>query len=146
MLQFVRQSGDNYLLSFAMPGAWNLVGAAGNQPVSVLDRWQTAGNQRSIQQFSENYGSAAAGAYSMARFSSDYSISDASFIRLKNVSLSYRLPVTVLQKLHLQSLRIYVLGQNLLTLTRYLGLDPETLNGFSLPPLKVLTAGIQFNF
>jgi TonB-linked SusC/RagA family outer membrane protein len=146
LLQFVKQSGDNYMFSFAMPGAWNFVGSAGNQPVLVLDRWQSAANQKSIQQFSENYGSAAASAYSMARFSSDYSISDASFIRLKNLSLSYRFPVTMLQKLHFQSLRIYVLGQNLFTLTRYLGLDPETLNGFSLPPLKVLTMGIQFNF
>ncbi len=37
----------------------------------------------------------------------------------------------------------FVQGQNLLTITNYVGLDPETQTSFSLPPLKIITIGIQ---
>jgi hypothetical protein len=73
---------------------------------------------------------------------SDANFVDASFIRLKNVSLSYSLPDALMKKWHLQKIRFYVQGQNLFTITGYKGYDPET-KGVSLPPLRVLTAGIQ---
>ena len=52
-------------------------------------------------------------------------IGDGSYIRLKNVQIGYALPTTVVQKLGLSRFRIYATGQNLLTLTRYSGFDPE---------------------
>jgi len=69
-------------------------------------------------------------------------IGDASFIRLKNIQLSYRLPINK----SLSNVRFYVQGQNLLTITNYFGVDPEfTLTGF-LPPLKTWAFGVQLNF
>ena len=77
--------------------------------------------------------------------SSDAAIQDASFIRLKNVSLAYHMPKEWAKRLRLSSAQIYLHGQNLLTFTKYKGLDPETLSN-SLPPLKMLIAGIQVTF
>jgi hypothetical protein len=68
---------------------------------------------------------------------------DASYIRLKNLSLSWQLPQAALRKLHLTNLRLYTQGQNLLTITNYKGLDPENLSTTSLPMLRMVTVGIQ---
>lgn len=71
--------------------------------------------------------------------------SDASFIRLKNVSFSYNLPDDISRKCGLKKVRFYLQGQNLLTITGYKGLDPETQSMMSLPPLRVWTAGLQLS-
>ncbi|WP_299515794.1 SusC/RagA family TonB-linked outer membrane protein [Mucilaginibacter sp.] len=76
---------------------------------------------------------------------SDAAIEDASFIRLKNVSLAYNVPQAWSRRLKLSSLQIYLHGENLLTFTKYKGLDPETL-GSSLPPLRMIVAGIKTTF
>lgn len=53
---------------------------------------------------------------------------NASFLRLKNVVLGYTLPKSVLSKVGIQNLRLYVQAENLLTITGYSGLDPEYTN------------------
>jgi hypothetical protein len=75
---------------------------------------------------------------------SDYAYSDASFIRLKNLAISWELPPDWKRKCHFESFRIYVQGQNLLTFTKYLGVDPES-QGTGLPPVRVVTTGIQIS-
>jgi TonB-dependent starch-binding outer membrane protein SusC len=61
-----------------------------------------------------------------------YFVEDGSYLRLKNVQLGYTLPKVLLEKLNIERLRIYVQGQNLLTFTKYSGLDPElSLRSFS---------------
>ena len=52
-------------------------------------------------------------------------VEDASFIRLSNLNLTYRLPASYLNKLHIKSAEIYISGQNLYTLTKFTGYDPE---------------------
>ncbi|HYV91493.1 MAG TPA: TonB-dependent receptor [Chitinophagales bacterium] len=52
-------------------------------------------------------------------------LEDGSYVRLKNVQIGYNIPEKVISKLHIKGLRIYVTGQNLLTITKYTGLDPE---------------------
>ncbi|MGC4039464.1 MAG: TonB-dependent receptor [Flavobacterium sp.] len=56
---------------------------------------------------------------------SDFYLEDADFIRFKVVQLGYSLPNNVIQKIGLQKVRLYVMGENLLTLTKYTGFDPE---------------------
>ena len=56
---------------------------------------------------------------------SSYFVEDGSFMRLKNVQLTYTVPTVVTKKLRLSSMQVYVQGQNLLTLTKYKGLDPD---------------------
>jgi TonB-linked SusC/RagA family outer membrane protein len=76
---------------------------------------------------------------------SDAMYVDASYIRLRNVSLAYSLPDRWINTIKMRQASIFVRGQNLLTITGYKGLDPETLSGV-LPPLKIFTAGIQCSF
>lgn len=134
--QFVKQNGKNVLNAFGLPGA------LGNQPVEVLQRWQKPGDITDIQRFGTTSGQAA----TTARYYdfSNENVTDASFIRLKNVAFSYRLPSQFLKKVDLKGCRIYLQGQNLLTFTKYLGLDPET-QGTALPPLRYITAGLEVN-
>jgi TonB-dependent starch-binding outer membrane protein SusC len=143
-LEFRKQMGQNYLTSIypAPPGTMN------NRPVVVLDRWRKPGDITDIQKFTTTAGSAAYTAAQNAFFNQVSSgwISDASFARLKNLSLSYNFPSAWLKKLHIQSSRIYLQGQNLFVITDYKGSDPETQRFGNLPPLRTFVAGIQFNF
>ena len=141
LFQYTRQTGYSYRQYFAMPGL-----LFGNQPVEVMNRWRSAGDQTAIQKFSQDYGSAAYQAYNDNQSLGDGNVTDASYGRLKNLSLSYTLPEKSLSQYHLKGLRFFLQGQNLLTFTSYKGLDPETNTGLVLPPLKVITAGFQFNF
>ncbi|PWJ57178.1 TonB-linked SusC/RagA family outer membrane protein [Dyadobacter jejuensis] len=65
------------------------------------------------------------GSHLNARGWSDYWIEDGSFIRLRNVSLGYEFPASVLKKAKLNKLRLYVAAQNPITLTRYMGFNPD---------------------
>jgi TonB-linked SusC/RagA family outer membrane protein len=135
-VQFVKQTGLNYISFFQPPGTF------ANQPGLVLNRWQKPGDIAENEQFSANYGSNAGTAYSNYQ-NSDALISDASFIRLKNLSLSYQLPAIWTSKMKLQGIRIYLHMQDFITITKYLGMDPENQSFSSIPPLKMLTAGVQ---
>jgi len=136
LLQFVQQKGLNYFFGNISGAAFNI-----NQPTTVLQRWQKQGDITSIQRYNSDY-SLIMPAINTA-FLSDAAWDDASYIRLKNVSLSLQLPEKWKQKLHLQNFRLFTQGQNLLTITNYKGLDPETMSTTNLPPLKILTLGLQ---
>lgn len=56
---------------------------------------------------------------------SDYYVENGSYVRLKNLQIGYTFPDKLIKHLHINSLRVYAGGQNLLTLTLYKGLDPE---------------------
>ncbi len=56
---------------------------------------------------------------------SDFYVKDASFTKLKTLTLGYSLPQTVLTHLHISNVRFYVTGQNLFVSTKYNGIDPE---------------------
>jgi hypothetical protein len=78
---------------------------------------------------------------------SDQAVTDGSFVRLKNLALSYTIKSTMMEKFHLQNARIFIQGQNLMTMTKYKnGLDPETLNSGGLPPLRTITTGVHITF
>ncbi len=136
--QFVKQEGRNYLFGFEyIPGRANL--GMGNQPIEVLNRWQKAGDNTMVQRFSSGMLS---DSYQFAS-ESNLAYSDASFIRLKNVSISYKLPKIIVNKIGFNEVDFYLQGQNLLTITKYKGLDPETQSVTALPPLKVLVLGLK---
>lgn len=115
-------------------------GLSGNQPIAILNRWQKPGDITTIEKYNSNF--SLYGQYAAAE-NSDAAYSNATYARLKNLSFSYRLPEHWLGKAHIQNCNIYIRGENLLTFTKFKGLDPETT---SLPPLKILTAGLQLTF
>jgi TonB-linked SusC/RagA family outer membrane protein len=136
LFQFVKQKGQNYSFGASTPGG----NGRTNQPVSVLDRWQKPGDVSRNQRFNSN--ATLATNFSNAT-ESDAAWADASFVRLKNVSLSWRLPENLIRKMHLQNFKLYAQGQNLLTITNYDGLDPETRSSLTLPPLRLVALGVQ---
>lgn len=98
----------------------------------------------------------AAGSRDVGVFSSAI-VEDASYLRLKNVTLSYTLPSAITSKVNMTNLRVYVSGTNLLTFTKYTGFDPEantygqstTLVGIDAggyPQSKVLQIGLSASF
>jgi TonB-dependent starch-binding outer membrane protein SusC len=136
LFQFVKQKGSSYLRNYAA-----VPGIMGNQPLDLINRWQKPGDIKSYQQFTQNPISDAYKNFSIFT-QSDYAYTDASFIRLKNVSLSWTLPNMINNKIHLQSAMLYIRCQNLLTFTRYNGTDPEA-QSVGVPPLRMLTAGVR---
>jgi hypothetical protein len=75
---------------------------------------------------------------------SDHMLQDASYIRLSNVALSYKLPEKYVKAVYMTSASFFVQGQNLFTITKFKGFDPET--GFdALPPLRRIVAGIKLS-
>ena len=80
---------------------------------------------------------------------SSNSLFDASYIRLKNISLSYNLPSTLVEKLNLSGIRIYGSGLNLMTWTAYPYVDPETVgneSSASFPTALQINGGIELRF
>ena len=68
---------------------------------------------------------------------SDRYIEDGSYLRIRNVQLGYNIPKKVLQKIHLDALKLYVSVDNLYTFTKYTGYNPEVSDQYGDP----LTAG-----
>lgn len=96
-----------------------------------LDRWQKPGDITDIPRLTtysgnptQNGGAANNYGGNVASLSSRY-LEDGSFIRLKTLALGYTLPAEVSKKLNISKLRIYIQATNLLTFTKYRGLDPE---------------------
>ncbi len=69
---------------------------------------------------------------------------DASFARLKDVSLAYQVPSSILNRLKLSKLKLYITGRNLATFTKYTGLDPEINNQLDVPLQRELIFGMNF--
>ncbi|MCV9926611.1 SusC/RagA family TonB-linked outer membrane protein [Flavobacterium sp. LS1R49] len=133
LFQFVKQLNRSYLLG--------LGGLMINRPERMVDSWQQTGDTGSYQIYSTGYNAAAVTAQS--RYStSDATVVDASYIRLKTVAVSYAVPL----KTKAVQCTLTLQGQNLLTFTPYEDGDPEFKSSGYLPPLKVITAGIQLTF
>lgn len=134
LFQFIRQTGKN-IQSYITTAP----GGQSNQPTAVLKRWQNPGEEAMVQKYTVN---SATLPYLYGIAFGDLGISDASYIRLKNLALAYNLPAPVLQKIGLKKAKFYVQGQNLLTITPYKGLDPET-QSLALPPLRAISLGLN---
>jgi len=127
LFQFVKQ--QTFTSLSGVPGI------AVNQLASVLD-------DATLQPFTAGGNSALTTAYSRYVLS-DGAIRDASYIRLKNISLTYTLPLPSSTTIGCQ---LYAQGQNLLTFTKFKEGDPETKVTNILPPLKVFTVGMKLTF
>ena len=136
LFQFVKQ------LNFNFAKTKGYAGNAANQPVEYTNSWNTPGQFAEYQILTTgvNQEARTAGEYYAQ---SDAAISDASYIRLKNVALSYDLPEKYSKGL---KCRLSLQAQNLLTITSYKGADPEFKEAGFLPPLRIISGGIQLTF
>tara|TARA_R110000751_G_scaffold226155_1_gene328115 strand:- start:14200 stop:17250 length:3051 start_codon:yes stop_codon:yes gene_type:complete len=132
--QFKKQKAYNTFRFRSTPGT------KGNAPIILLDRWREPGDLNPIQKASgglsleENVGA--------LHERSNAAVSDASFIRLRNVTLNYKIPTQE----NGWDANVYLQGQNLLTFTPYDGPDPEQPSNTRLPPIRQITLGIQLSF
>lgn len=136
LFQFVKQE------NFTFANTQKFAGIFSNQPQAYVNSWQQPGDNASYQLYTSGANQQALQASEYFALS-DGAVGDASFIRLKNISISYNLPTAWLQG---AACRVSLQAQNLLTITSYKGADPEFTQGGALPPMRVLSAGIQLTF
>ena len=121
-----------------------------NQTRDQLNRWRKPGDITQVPElrFSMGNGIGASSRY----------VEDGSYIRLKNITLAYNLPASILSKIKVRSARIYMTGVNLATFTDYTGWDPEVNTDYragnrnqgsdfyAAPQIKSLVFGINLGF
>jgi TonB-linked SusC/RagA family outer membrane protein len=124
-----------------------------NQSTAILDRWTKTGDNAFYPSAGVNYDQAYSNLYN-----SDYNWGDASFIKFKTLSLTYNLPKSWLQRVHMSGASIYAQGQNLYTWAKQKYVyDPETTQpgtGSGLgtgrysafPQLRTMVVGLNLSF
>jgi TonB-linked SusC/RagA family outer membrane protein len=148
LMAFFQYSYGNYVFNynrfFFEHGGERTTGYSSQQ----LDRWHNPGDKTDIPRMSHsNYDT---------NFRPSRHVEDASYLRLKNVNLGFTVPKSFSSKIGISSARIYVASQNLLTFTKYTGLDPEvsvspseTVQGVDqgvMPQPRVFMGGINLTF
>jgi len=108
----------------------------------ILNRWQKKGDITDVPRLQNNYTAATAA-------SSRYLI-DASYLSLRNVTLSYRIPVSISQKLDMSALNVFVSGDNLGLLCKRKGMDPQQsfagTADFTYVPSRIVSVGLNLTF
>jgi hypothetical protein len=87
-------------------------------------------------------------------YPSTYFLKNASFMRIKNLEVGYTLPLSLFNKIGMKSLRVYFDADNLVTFSKFPGLDPERVNTssstgtryVSYPQNKIYTFGAMVKF
>lgn len=149
----------NFDLSFFLQGTYGnklfnqnkqqleLLTGQQNASTAAYERWSPTNPTNEVQRAFED----------PAPVNTSRYVEDASFLRLKNVTLGYNLPKSIASKIHSSQIKIYVSGANLVTWTKYTGFDPEvsrneqsTLNqgiDYSVyPSSKSFLAGLTISF
>jgi TonB-linked SusC/RagA family outer membrane protein len=112
-------------------------------PKRFLDAWSPTNPSNTVP---ATYLTGYAG---VAGYTSTYFIQDASYLRLKNLYLSYTFNEKILSKIKSKGLTVYVSGDNLATWTKYEGNDPERAGSgrfAQFPQLRIYTAGLSIKF
>jgi hypothetical protein len=117
-----------------------------NKLAYTLERWTGPGTSNEVPRVT--YAETANNVFS------DYFVEDGSFLRLQRISLGYKLPKSIVEKVHIKELRFYIAINNLITLTNYKGYDPATSTGQPIgsgfdpgfyPASRVYTFGLNLN-
>lgn len=129
-----------------------------NMRTDIFDRWRQPGDEATyprLTRSTETYGSGT------PWINTDLWLHDGTFLRLRNIRLGYRMPGKLMEKWHLKSMRISFVATNVLTFTKYIGLDPEIARDFenatdrnmspnitylTPPQQKTFSLGLDVNF
>lgn len=121
-----------------------------NQTTDQLKRWQKPGDKTQVPQLRLGYDN---GVSASSRY-----VYDGDYVRLKNITLGYNFPKTLIGKWGLKNLRLYLTGVNVLTFTNYPGWDPEVNadyratnknqggDFYSAPQIKNYSIGLNIGF
>lgn len=113
-----------------------------NQTTRVLNRWTGEGTSNEVPRaiYSDP---------NKNTRNSDRFIENGKYLRLKNVTIGYTIPESLLNRAGFGSVRVYFSGQNLITWTKYTGFDPEVIGGVdnsNYPITRNLSLGIDVRF
>jgi len=130
--------------------------------IRLLDRWTETNQDTDVPAFIDDITRQNAGLVNNVSLGSDGGrlqryVEDGSYVRLKNVTLGYSLPASLIDRIGIEKIRAYVSGTNLITLTKYTGYDPEVsaynsndaMIGVDLsnyPTARTITFGIDITF
>jgi len=135
-INFTDRMGQSFLGQTPFP--FGLFGLNGS--TAWLNRWQKPGDITDIPKLTSGFG----GISRQELFQqSTGAYTNATYARLQNVSIRYHFKSELLTKMHLKNLSVYLQGQNLLTVSKFGGLDPENLSAGVIPPLRIFTAGFN---
>jgi hypothetical protein len=137
----------NYVARWIDYGQFN----GGLSKDALYDSWTPTNTGARLPMFDQS---------AISQYNSTAFVEDGSFVRLKNLRLGYTLPQSILGKIKVQNIRLYVQVTNLFTITKYRGLDPEynsggntTNEGMNLgidqgswPTPREITIGLNFGF
>ena len=122
------------------------MGTASNQLKEVLDRWRVPGQITDVPKSNEPWNN---------RVSSRW-IEDGSYIKIKNITLSYNINTEKLKKINISRIQPYVTLQNFFTFTKYSGYDPEVsqwgsatslgIDWGTYPHVKTVVFGLNIDF
>ena len=117
-----------------------------NRVSDILNAWSPSNTSSSIPRLSKNDPN------SNFTLPSDWYLEDASYLRIKNVTLSYDMSNTIRRISHIKernsTMSVYLSGENLFTFTKYTGMDPETggWDAMKYPVSKVFSLGIRLTY
>jgi TonB-linked SusC/RagA family outer membrane protein len=129
-----------------------------------IDFWPSFQGEKSTELLNNswtptNTGATVPKASNLSNFSTNtqscsYYIENGSYLRLKNLQLGYTLPESITSKVNIGSLRVYIQGVNLFTVTKYTGLDPELggsdtnfgIDSGNYPLVKQYLIGLNVSF
>lgn len=112
-------------------------------PTKFLDAWTPTNPSNTVPAV---YLTGYAG---VAGYPSTYFLQDASYLRLKNLYLSYTFPTAITNRIAAKGITVYVSGDNLITWTKYEGNDPERSGSgrfAQFPQIKMYTAGVKIRY
>lgn len=112
-----------------------------NKTTEIFDRWQQAGDEATYAKLTldkENLGS------NTPWINTDLWLHDASYARLRNLTIGYTLPRRTVDKMKLSSCRVSLTASNLLTFTNYPGIDPEIARDFENPTDRNMSPNISY--
>jgi TonB-linked SusC/RagA family outer membrane protein len=128
----------NNIQNWVTQGDATYTGAVTQSRILLTDQWQKPGDVKMIQ--APNY----------SRQFTSYDITDAKFLRFRNLTVSYNIPELSIAGMKLiKSGKFYIMGQNLVIWSPWSGLDPEDDNNISLaefPNPKAIVVGLDINF
>jgi len=147
-LEFMLQTGYDYLRDIFVLNPPGSLGSDlfSNMSTRLLDRWRKQGDHAAFEKLTTLPDSEAAMRMQLYLNSTGI-LRDASFLRMKLLTLSYTLPPNWLHKMKLKAnAKVYLQAQNLFTLTPYPEVDPMLQSGLVCPLVKSISVGFQMQF
>jgi hypothetical protein len=146
---FIQGSYGADILNFTKLMTEGLYNVYNNQSTGVLNRYTASNPNGNLPRYNEWHKN--------NLLLSNRFVEDGSYARLQTVSLGYNLPERIIRKAKMSAARIYILGQNLYTLTSYSGFDPElgsfnqnalytNIDNGNYPNPRSITVGVNITF